>query len=294
MSSLRISKWLQSKYPLMTGRQRDEVIETKLVTYSSGMRASKGDKINAGEELDCQKLEEHLALLKSGAPIEGVKIVFEGNDYVVIDKPAGVASQPISLFDTNTITHWARWKFPQVNQSFSEPQPTLTPHRLDIGTSGLLIVALNKPQFLWWREQFRHKLVSKEYLAWCWGAPARDNYEVDLPIAHMPADPRKMIPVKEGIKYRPPIFKAHSKVTVQKRDPVKGIFLARVECQTGVTHQVRVHLAALGYPLVGDSLYDPHYSTRSLQREFHALRAYLISSGEWTLNIPTEDFCSEY
>ncbi|MBM4303126.1 MAG: RNA pseudouridine synthase [Deltaproteobacteria bacterium] len=294
MKTLRVSKWLKDKYPLLTQRQREEAIETGLVLGIPAKKfLKKGEKISDDTNLNCEKLETHISKLKRGIPNEDIKVVSEKDGIVVIDKPSGIASQPISLFDENTVTQWARFHYPSINGDFPEPQPTLTPHRLDIGTSGVLIVALNQDSYLYWREQFLKKRVRKTYLAWCWGKPKDNNYCVDYSIAHAPGDAARMIALKGNVRYRLPVLKALSNMRVVRRVEEKNVFLAEINCSTGVTHQVRVHLTSLGFPILGDRLYDPLYEMRDLKREFHALRAVSLAVEDWYTAVDTEDFLEE-
>jgi len=81
-----------------------------------------------------------------------------------------------------------------------------------------------------------------------------------------------------------------SQVCIRQRIGKKGAFLAEITAKTGVTHQVRVHLASQGYPLIGDSLYDPDYSTRSIQPAWHQLRAIELLGTERNLKVSAEAF----
>jgi 23S rRNA pseudouridine1911/1915/1917 synthase len=264
------------------------------VTYHSGKKAKKGDKVKPDEALNCQKLEHYLSELKKGSALESVIVVRSESEFVVVDKPSGLASQPISLLDSKTITQWARFHYPAVSNEFPEAQPVLTPHRLDIGTSGILIVSLSRGSYLFWRDRFQSKKVKKEYLAWCWGEPEQDTFICEQTIAHAMGDNRKMVALKGNVRYRPPGFEALSEVQVLRKVKDKGLFLARVRCSTGVTHQVRVHLASLGFPLVGDELYDSSIEKRSIKRPFHALRATSILCEDWNCSVSEEDFMTEY
>jgi 23S rRNA-/tRNA-specific pseudouridylate synthase len=294
MEKIRVSKWLQTKYPNLTQRQREEALDAKLVTYGSGGLVRKGDKLGPEEVLDCLKLDSHIDHLKNGEDVLGVKVVAEAAEFIVVDKPAGVVCHPISLFDVNTLTQWARFKYPQVSKEFPEPQPTLTPHRLDTGTSGVVIVSLNRSGFSDWRNKFKNKLVTKKYLAWCWGYPEKESYSVECSIAHAVGTSGKMVALKGSVKHQPPILEAVSRVVVRRRLEEKGVFLAEVECHTGVTHQVRVHLACIGFPLIGDSLYDVHSAARPIQRKYHALRATQLSCHGWSVTAPSKNFENEY
>jgi len=296
VNKIRVSKWLKERYPGLNQRHREEALDLGLVTFDTGKKAKKGDKLNLDEALNCEKLEHYLSDLKRGSALESVKVVKSGADlgFVVVDKPSGVASQPISLLDRETITQWARFHYPAVSVEFFEAQPVLTPHRLDIGTSGVLIVSLHRKSYLWWRERFQSKKIKKEYLAWCWGEPEQESFTCEQSIGHAMGDNRKMVALKGNVRHRPPVFEALSEIQVIRKVEDKGLFLARIRCSTGVTHQVRVHLASLGFPLVGDELYDSSIDKRLIKRPFHALRATSIICEDWNCSVPETDFMREY
>jgi len=285
----RADRLLRQTFPGLSGRQIEEALDQLLVVDLKGKRIKKGDYIEGSEQLDSRKLQAHLAKLALGNPDLNVSIVDERSDYLVVDKPSGMASHPISLFDFGTVTQWALAHYPTIREQFSEVQPTVTPHRLDTGTSGLLIVARTQEAFHWWRQCFQKKQVKKKYLAWCWGSPNQTSYRVDWPIGHDPRDHRKMVSVTNpAVLYARPLLEAHTSVTVLKQNP--GWFLVEVSCETGVTHQVRVHLASLGFPLVGDTLYDPSAAGRLEQASCHLLRACSIIAPGRNFQVDTTAF----
>jgi 23S rRNA pseudouridine1911/1915/1917 synthase len=237
----------------------------------------KGDRLQDSEALDCTRLERLLAEIRRGDPAIGVPVIAEAPGYTVVDKPAGVKSHPLGLFDTATVTHWALAAYPEVAAAFAECLPTVTPHRLDTGTSGVLVACHNPDSFRLWRERFHRKEVRKSYEAWCWGAPRQKAYSIEVPVAHASGDRRRMIVVTPTARFVPPILPSHSEIRVLEVRP-GGCFRVEVECRTGVTHQVRVHLAHLGFPLVGDKLYDPQGPARSWRPGYHLLRARRL---EW-------------
>lgn len=294
MSSIRVSKWLQERYPTLTQRQREEALEAGLVYLEGTERLKKGDKVKSLDSLNCKKLDSFLVELAKGRAVEGVSLILQEEGFLIVDKPSGVATHPIGLFDTETLTQWARFHYPTSIGEFPEPQATLTPHRLDIGTSGLVIVAIQREQFVLWRERFKSKKLIKTYLAWCWGTPQSSNYLCDYSIAHAAGDNRKMVALKGAVKSKPPVMEAESQIKVILRVPDKHIFLAEIECSTGVTHQVRVHMAALGFPLVGDELYDPDFNKRAIQRKFHALRAVSLQWNKEIFTVSDKDFRAEF
>jgi 23S rRNA pseudouridine1911/1915/1917 synthase len=186
------------------------------------------------------------------------------------------------------VTHWLLAQYPEVGTEFPEVQPTVTPHRLDTGTSGVLIVSKTQRGYQMWRDRFRRKEVTKTYLAWCWGTPKEEEFFTDMAIAHFPGDSRRMTVASEA--HRPPILPAKTRMQVKTRREDLGLFLAEVTCETGVTHQVRVHLASLGFPLVGDALYDPRFSERGISKPHHQLRALRLSWKEGTAQVEAEPF----
>jgi len=277
-NQVRVDRWLKQQFPLMTGRQIQEAIDWGLVTDARSKKLRKGQGLDPGATLDVRGLKSHLDNLRKGNRELQIDILDECAEYLVIDKPAGVASHPISLFDILTVTHWAFVRYPQVSLEFPETQPTITPHRLDTGTSGLLIVAKKREAFENWRQKFSKKQVTKKYLAWCWGNPEDDFFPANQSIAHSLNDKARMTVVTEP--YKGPIQAAESFVRVIERVSERNVFLCEVTCRTGVTHQVRVHLSSLGFPLVGDSLYDPLFNERSLRPSHHCLRACELSWGD--------------
>lgn len=283
----RADKILKSLFPTLTSRHVDEALEASLVT-KNGKKIKKGTYL-LPLEIETSALSQHLENLKRGNRDLKLVVINETPEEWIIDKPAGMVSQPLSLFDRETPTHWAFAKDPGLLKEFGEVQPTLTPHRLDRGTSGLLIVCRNKLSFQKWRLAFEKKEVKKKYLAWCVGNVPSNELEMREPIGHHPSDPRKMV-VVSGLenKYRMPLLEAHTQARLRQK---KGPFsLWEVECSTGVTHQVRVHMASLGLPLVDDSLYNPQFVSSENGNDFHWLRAFELSFNEKHASLDTSEF----
>lgn len=255
----RASHVLRELYPSMSARLAEECFEAGWVTDPSGLTLKKGDRVEAVAPID-----DRLALVHRGNPELVVSVIAERPDYVVVDKPAGVPGHPNHLEERSTITHWAFEKYPATMTEFPEIQPTLTPHRLDTDTSGVLIVALTKKAFAKWRERFHGKEIRKRYLAWCHGETVEDEWTVDQPIGKADAKRRCVDPKSP--------YEAITVFRVLKRE--KGMFLVEASCRTGVTHQVRVHAAHSGHPLVGDGLYGSDVAGP------HRLRACRLEGGK--------------
>lgn len=282
----RVDRILKHRFPQLSSRQIEEAIDSGLVT-KNGKKIKKGERVPQGV-LEVEQLEGFLKILKQGNPELQVPIIYEEPGFWVVDKPAGMPSHPLSLFDKNTITQWAFARDSHLVQEFAEAQPTISPHRLDTGTSGLLVVCRTQSVFQEWRDRFKQKKVQKKYLAWCWGRPEKHEWTVDTSIGHSNSNIQKMVCVTGEEKFRPPVLEAH---TVAKWVREEGeLSLWEVFCTTGVTHQIRVHLASVGLPLVGDKLYDPLYEKRSYQPLFHQLRAIELCWDNQMVKVDKEDF----
>ena len=287
---IRVDKWVKQCFPHLSGRHIDEAIGSGLVLNSEGKKVVKGNRLDWTEVLEISPLQAHLETLRLGNRGLDIEIVEENEDIVVIDKPPGVPSHPVSLFDTETVTHWAFHRYPQIADAFLEAQPTITPHRLDTATQGLLIVAKHPAAYELWRTRFSEKTIEKTYLAWCWGNPENLFFEINTSLAHDSRDRRRMIVVGPDTISEGPIAEARSLVRVMEKRSGPPLFLCEVHCRTGVTHQVRVHLASLGFPLLGDPLYDPSYETRTFKPSFHQLRAISLRFCDETFAVKSEEF----
>ncbi|MCB0416844.1 MAG: RluA family pseudouridine synthase [Bdellovibrionales bacterium] len=284
---VRAEKWLMAHYPALSRRQAQEALLGRLV-LKDGTPLKKGDRVAEQADLDVRALETHLERLAQGNAKIVLDVLYEDSDLVVVDKPAGMHGHPLSLWEDETVTHWALHRYPETRLALrTKIQPCLTPHRLDVGTTGILLVSKTQENYALWRRRFALHEVSKKYLAWCWGEPRETEFAIALGIGHDPADASRMLPETAG-KLRTPVLPASTQVSVLATRGDR--FLCRATTQTGVTHQVRVHLAAAGYPLLGDSLYDPHFTDRQDRPPWAQLRASEIQHKNFCLQSPSERF----
>lgn len=178
------------------------------------------------------------------------KIVLETDDFLLADKPAPLLSHPTRPGPEPTLWHWLRERYPN--------QPLALVNRLDRETSGLVLVAQHPAAASALGKMTMRRTIAKTYLAICSGAPPAPSGIVDAPIDRLSRHSPQPIHLKRGI--HPDGEPAVTRYTVlaKRRHPQIGpITLIRVEPQTGRLHQIRVHLASLGCPLVGDKLYGP-------------------------------------
>ena len=287
-SSIRLDAWLRRRYPGLSRQHIIEAIEEGLVRREGGGRLRKGDRI--ADPPDCTGLDRHLARILSGNPALDVPVLEETDDIIVVDKPAGMPGHPVHLLDIDTVCHWALARYPQIRAWCTAGQPTLTPHRLDTGTSGVLLVAKTAAAYRHWRGLFSGGKVEKQYLAWCWGVPAADRWRVDIGLVHDTSDRRRMVPAGGGRAQR--VLPAESHVSVEKR--LDDRFLCRVTCRTGVMHQVRAHLRVSGHPLLGDDLYDDAFAARPASFPHVLLRAVRLAAPGFTAAAPETPFAERF
>jgi 23S rRNA pseudouridine1911/1915/1917 synthase len=195
-----------------------------------------------------------------------VPVVAADEAVIVVDKPAGLVVHPGAGHRGGTMVHGLLARFPELAGVGQPDRPGIV-HRLDAGTSGLLMVARTPAAYDSLVAQLAARTVERRYLACVWGAVASDSGVVDAPIGRSGTDPTAMAVVAEG---RP--ARTGYEVLARFDHPVVATLL---ECrlETGRTHQARVHLAAIGHPLVGDARYGGQRASLPADRPFlHAHR----------------------
>jgi 23S rRNA pseudouridine1911/1915/1917 synthase len=172
-------------------------------------------------------------------------IVYQDADVVVVNKPAGMVVHPAAGHAQGTLVNALLHQITDLSGIGGELRPGIV-HRLDRGTSGLMVVAKNDRAHAELARQFHDREVEKEYVALVWGV-VQAGRRIDLPIGRDPADRKKM-----SARAR----RARSATTrVTKALHMPGVSLIHVAISTGRTHQIRVHLSAIGHPIVGDAVY---------------------------------------
>jgi 23S rRNA pseudouridine1911/1915/1917 synthase len=202
-----------------------------------------------------------------------LNVLFENTDLVVVDKPAGMVVHPAAGHHQGTLANAVLAHDPELEGIGGEQRPGIV-HRLDKDTSGLILVAKNDLTLHWLQDQFRLREVRKVYLALSDGHPPTPTGRIETPIGRDPTSRKRMAVVSEG-KGR----SAVSEYLVLDQFPEHTLF--EVHPETGRTHQIRLHLAFIGCPVVADTIYGKHNPTLPLKRHFlHAARLTIRLPGE--------------
>ncbi|MDQ1616334.1 MAG: rRNA synthase [Actinomycetota bacterium] len=231
-----------------------------------GAPATKSDRVRGGARLDVTLPSPAGPVQVIAEPVPGMRIVHDDDDVVVVDKPVGVAAHPSPGWTGPTVVGGLAAAGYRVSTSGAAERQGVV-HRLDVGTSGLMVVAKSERAYTALKREFRERTVEKIYHALVQGHPDPLRGTVDAPIDRHPTHDYKWAVVADG------------KPSVTHYDTLeahRAASLLEIRLETGRTHQIRVHLAALRHPCVGDLTYgaDPTLATRlGLTRQWlHAVR----------------------
>ena len=269
--SVRLDKFLVSCLPdfsraRLQGLIRDGFVRVDgVLAEKTGLGLENGDLV----ELRIPPPEPSL-LVPEDIPLQ---VVYEDNHLMVIDKPAGMVVHPAAGHATGTLVHAALAHAPELEGINGEQRPGIV-HRLDKDTSGLILVAKDDKTQRWLQDQFRLRKVRKIYLALVDGHPPTPQGRVEAPIGRDPAQ-RKQMSITSPQKGREAVSEYFT------RDRFAEHTLLEVHPLTGRTHQIRLHLAFIGCPIVGDLVYGRKKSSLAIARQFlHAAQLSITFPGE--------------
>jgi 23S rRNA pseudouridine1911/1915/1917 synthase len=209
-------------------------------------------------------------LIAENIPLD---IVFENDDLIVVNKPAGMVVHPAAGHASGTLVNAVLGYDPDIEGIGGEERPGVV-HRLDKETSGLILVAKNERAHRWLQDQFRLRKVEKAYLALVDGKPPTPSGRVEAYIGRDPSHRKQMAIVSES----------RGREAISEYKTVESFAnhtLLEFHPLTGRTHQIRLHCAFLGCPIVGDEVYGRKKPTVEINRHFlHAYRLKIILLGE--------------
>ena len=239
----RLDQFLAAAQPDISRSRWKQLIEDGRVTLNGAPVLKPNTALAPGDILACTLPEpEPAGLVPADIPLD---ILYEDSDLIVLNKPAGLVVHPAPGHAADTLVNALLHHCTDLQGIGGELRPGIV-HRLDKDTSGVLVVAKNEAAVASLVAQFSAHTVRKEYLALVWGRPRKPAGTVDLPIGRHPIHRQKMAVTGKGRA-------ALTHYETMAAGPLAALLRVRIE--TGRTHQIRVHLAQLGHPVVGDTTY---------------------------------------
>ncbi len=275
----RLDRFVALKCPEISRTFAQKLIGEGHVTVNARI-ARAGLKLDIGDRVDITVPPvPPVHLLPEDIPL---RIIYEDDDLLVIDKPAGLTVHPAPGHPDHTLVNAILHRYPHLAGTGDSLRPGIV-HRLDKDTSGLMLIARTEDARADLIEQFKDRTIHKAYQALVKGRLTPESGVIEAPLGRDPRHRKRMAVLTEGRE-------ARSEYRVMKY--IGNCSLLEVVPQTGRTHQIRVHLSAIGYPVMGDAVYgvkSPHLSRQFL----HACRLgfRLPSTGkyvEFTSELPPD------
>jgi 23S rRNA pseudouridine1911/1915/1917 synthase len=271
MAEQRLDHFLVESLPQYSRSRLQALIKDGLVRVDGEPASKAGQTLTRGAVVDVTvPASAPTALRAEHFPLD---VIFENSDVMVVNKPAGLVVHPGAGHSTGTLVHAALGHDPAMQGVGGDERPGVV-HRLDKATSGLILLAKNDVSLHWLQEQFQARSVEKTYLALVDGKPPTASGRIEAPIGRDPSHRKQMAIVVEG--------KGRAAVTEYRTlEEFSQHTLLELHPLTGRTHQIRLHCAFLGCPVVGDTVYGRKKISLRLDRHFlHASRLAVTLPGE--------------
>jgi 23S rRNA pseudouridine1911/1915/1917 synthase len=265
-AGMRLDRWLVSHVPELSRARAQALIDEGLIRVG-GAAAKPAHRVRAGEDVEVE-IPPAPAQELEPEPI-ALSIVHEDEHLLVVDKPAGMVVHPGAGVSRGTLAAGALAHAPEIAAVGGQRRPGIV-HRLDKGTSGLLVIAKTVVAYHALVAQLAAREVTREYLAIVHGRMARAEGRVDAPIGRDPHHRQRMA-IRPPGQGRPAV----TRFSVVER--FQGFTLVRCRLETGRTHQIRVHLSSLGHPVAGDGVYGRGQPRLPLDLDGVALHAARLS-----------------
>lgn len=267
----RLDRFLAASLSQHSRARLQALIKAGQVNVNGKPVTKTGHPLSGGETVSIVvPAAQPTGLIPEDIPLD---IIFENDEVIVINKPAGLVVHPAAGHATGTLVHAVLAHAPEIEGVGGELRPGLV-HRLDKDTSGLILIAKNERAQRFLQAQFQGRDVKKTYIALTDGHPPTATGRVEAPIGRDPRERKRMAVV--------PVAKGRNAVTSYRTlENFEEHALLELDLQTGRTHQIRVHMAFIGCPVVGDRVYGRRRSSLSLARHFlHAARVQVTLPGE--------------
>jgi 23S rRNA pseudouridine1911/1915/1917 synthase len=262
------------------GQRLDVLISTHLPNCSRSLAANliaaekvsvdgrpkkPGYRVRTGDRIQGCLPEPQLLDFKP-EPIE-INRIFEDSHIIVINKPAGLVVHPAPGHYSGTLVNALLYHCPDLKGIGGKLRPGIV-HRLDKDTSGALVIAKSAAAQAYLAQQFKTRTVMKDYLAMVYGEFDTNHGKICLPIGRHPTDRKRMSVTSRRQREAETLWKIS--------EQFKGMTLLELRLKTGRTHQIRVHCAAMGHPIVGDPVYHPRKLLKNLTQTFPGIPAHLV------------------
>lgn len=281
ISDSRLDRYIVEHLPELSRAAVQRLIDDAQIRVDGSARKA-SYRVQVGEKISIEiPPPETTAVRAEKIPLD---VLFENRDLIVVNKPAGMVVHPAAGHSSHTLVNAILAHNPKLNVG-GENRPGIV-HRLDRETSGIIVVAKNDVAMRDLQAQFKNRTVKKTYLALVEGRVSPPNGIIDAPIGRDPKFRQKMKVVTRGTRrdamtvyhtlaVLPPERTLRERSESQRQSKDGAYTLVQAEPQTGRTHQIRVHLAFLGFPVVADEVYGKEQNAVNLSRQF--LHAWKIS-----------------
>jgi 23S rRNA pseudouridine1911/1915/1917 synthase len=270
--SSRLDKFLVTRLPEFSRTRLQNLIENGSILVNGIVAHKSGQMINQGNLIEVHiPPPEPTELVPEAIPLD---IIFENEDLMVVNKPAGMVVHPAAGHTSGTLVHAALAHAPEMTGIGGEKRPGVV-HRLDKDTSGLILLAKNDQTHRWLQEQFRLRKTIKTYIALVDGKPPTPSGRIEAPVGRDSVH-RKLMAVTGIKKGREAVSEYRTLESFRRHT------LLEVHPLTGRTHQIRLHLKFIGCPVAGDTVYGHKHATIDVTRHF-------LHAGKLTILLPDEE-----
>lgn len=277
-SDTRLDLFLTSELADFSRNQLQKLIKQGDITIN-GKKATPHQKLKLADVIEIKNTEIRITNPKTiikEEKLPKVKIIEETPEYLIINKPAGLIVHGTKHVKGKTLVDVLLKDYPELTKIGEDPDRPGIVHRLDSDVSGLMVIPRTQDSFDNLKKQFQKRTIKKRYIGLCYGAIEKKEDEINFPIARS-KDGYKMAALPLTVKGEANTEgkRAITNFKIIKR--FKNFTLLEIKIKTGRTHQIRVHLSAYGFPLVGDDLYG-NRRHRERNEKFNLNRVFLVSS----------------
>lgn len=287
---MRLDKFLVEQLPTFSRSQIQRAIEAGAVALNGKVVTEPKCIVREGDVVECEKFPIFNIQFPKTSSSTVIKTLYDHHGLLIIDKPAGLSVHPGAGVKEESLSDILLRQFPEIEGVGEAHRPGIV-HRLDKDTSGVMLVAKTAAMYEYLKDAFAERKVKKNYVALVFGVPDKAHGFIDAPLGKSKADFRKYT-TKDMVEPKPSLteYRVLEVLSLQpstfnvQPNSVDKTALISVDLHTGRTHQIRVHMASIGHPLMGDALYGGKRAVlERLHRQFlHARKIEVqLPNGTW-------------